>query len=74
MVLHNHPHISVEPGICHGKPVIKGTRILVANILGALAGGSSREELLRDYPSLTDADISAALAFGKNAVEFQTVA
>lgn len=68
-----HPRISIDPAICHGKPVIKGTRVPVANILGALAGGSSRTELLQDYPSLTDNDISAALAFGKHAVEFEVV-
>ena len=69
MVLNDHPRISLESAICHGKPVIKGTRILVANIMGALAGGSTLEELLRDYPSLTEADIGAALAFAKSAME-----
>lgn len=74
MDLQNHPRISVDPKICHGKPVIKGTRLLVGNILGALAGGSTRAELLEDYPSLTDEDITAALGFGKNAVDFELVA
>jgi uncharacterized protein (DUF433 family) len=74
MDLLNHPRIAASPGVCHGKPVIKGTRVLVANILGALAGGSTRSELLEDYPTISDDDINAALAFGKNAVEFEFVA
>jgi uncharacterized protein (DUF433 family) len=74
MDLKNHPRIAVDPAVCHGKPVIKGTRVLVANILGALAGGATREEILQDYPSINNDDITASLAFGKHAVEFEVVA
>ena len=74
MELQKHPRISVDPGVCHGKPVIKGTRILVSNIIGAIAGGATREQLMADYPSLKNEDITAALGFGKNAAEFETVA
>ena len=54
--------ISIDPAVCHGKPVIKGTRVLVSTILGALAGGDSREDVERDY-AITDEQISAALQF-----------
>ncbi|WP_244156321.1 DUF433 domain-containing protein [Desulfonatronospira thiodismutans] len=37
--------ITIDANICHGKPVIKGTRVLVANILGALGSGDSIEEM-----------------------------
>ncbi|MDP2300919.1 MAG: DUF433 domain-containing protein [Ignavibacteria bacterium] len=56
--------IVIDPQICHGKPVIKGTRILVSNILSSLATGDSIEKIISDYPGLKTDDIYAALAFG----------
>jgi len=53
--------IEVNPAICGGKPVIRGTRILVRNILGMIAGGYSVERILESYPELTREDVSAAL-------------
>ena len=55
--------ISVDPEICHGKPCIKGTRIMVSIILDYLHGGESREEILRQYPTLDPLDIDAALGY-----------
>lgn len=51
-----------DPRILGGKPVIRGTRIAVAFILECLAG-MTKEELLRDYPVLTDEDVRAALLY-----------
>lgn len=45
-----HRRIVVDPNICHGKPTIKGTRIMVANILSLLAGGYSLAQILDYYP------------------------
>ena len=42
--------LQIDPAICHGKPVIKGTRVLVSTLLGALAAGDTIEKLLGDYP------------------------
>ena len=56
-------HISVDPKVCFGRPVIRGTRIWVALIVDNLAEGVSEEELLRAYPQLTHDHIRAALAF-----------
>ncbi|RPH92497.1 MAG: DUF433 domain-containing protein [Calditrichaeota bacterium] len=56
--------ISSSPNVCHGKPVIKGTRVLVSTILGALAGGDAIDQILEDYPNITGEDIYAALQFG----------
>jgi uncharacterized protein (DUF433 family) len=56
-------HISVDPRVCFGKPVIRGTRVWVALLLDNLAEGMSEEDLLRAYPQLTHDDIRAALAF-----------
>jgi uncharacterized protein (DUF433 family) len=55
--------IALDPEIRSGKPVIRGTRITVADILEYLAGGMSQEEILADFPSLEEADIRAALGF-----------
>jgi uncharacterized protein (DUF433 family) len=55
--------ITLNPEIRSGKPVIRGTRITVADILEYLAGGMSAEEIVADFPSLEEADIRAALAF-----------
>ncbi|MCK4331774.1 MAG: DUF433 domain-containing protein [Dehalococcoidia bacterium] len=55
--------ISIDPNVCHGKPCIKGTRIWVSLIVDNLAAGSSEEEILKAYPSLSREDIRAALAY-----------
>ena len=55
--------ISIDPNVCHGKPCIKGTRIWVSLIVDNLAFGSTEEEILEVYPSLSSDDIKAALAY-----------
>ncbi len=55
--------ITIEPGKRGGKPCIRGMRITVGDILGWLAAGLTRAQILSDYPELTDQDITAALAF-----------
>jgi uncharacterized protein (DUF433 family) len=55
--------VSVDPNVCHGKPCIKGTRIMVSIILDYLRAGESREEILRQYPSLKAEDIGAAIGY-----------
>ena len=63
--------IEINAGVCHGKPVIKGTRVLVSQLLGALAGGDSIETVLSDYPSITADDIFAAFAFAGKLAQFE---
>ena len=48
--------IEMNPAVCHGKPVVKGTRVLVSQILGALSGGDSIQDVLADYPSVSAED------------------
>jgi uncharacterized protein (DUF433 family) len=55
--------ISVDPKICHGKPSIKGTRIMVSIILDYLHAGESRKQILRQYPTLDPLDIDAGLGY-----------
>jgi uncharacterized protein (DUF433 family) len=65
--------ISIDANICHGKPVIKGTRVLVSNILSSLAAGESIEEIIKDYPNIMRNDIIAALEFGSQLSTFETI-
>ena len=56
--------ISIDPNVCFGKPVIRGTRIWVSLILDFLSGGDTMEEILQEYPQLTREDILACIAYG----------
>lgn len=60
--------IVIDPAICHGKPVIRGTRTPVALIIGGLAGGMTGDEIQREYDLIPD-DVRAALAFAARLVE-----
>jgi uncharacterized protein (DUF433 family) len=60
--------IVIDPKICHGKPVIRGTRMPVALVVGSLAGGMSFEEVQREYDLSID-DIRAALKFAGELIE-----
>lgn len=65
--------ISIDPAVCHGKPVIRGTRVLVSTILGALAGGDSWEKIESDY-SISSEQIAAALQFACDLADFKVSA
>jgi len=56
-------HISIDPRVCFGRPVIRGTRIWVSLIVDNLAEGVPESELLAAYPQLRPEDIRAALAY-----------
>ena len=57
--------ITIDPEICHGKPVIRGMRWPVEVLLDELASGMSQDEVLADHPELEKEDIQAALHFAK---------
>ena len=59
----NIERIVINPEVRSGKPIIRGTRITVTDILEYLAGGMSVEEILLDFPDLNLEDIQAVLAF-----------
>lgn len=61
--------IEIDPRVCNGKPVIKGTRIPVSVILEQVAAGLSWEELIAEYPELKQEDIQAALFFARDFIE-----
>lgn len=55
--------ISADPAICHGKACIRGTRIFVSVVLDNLAAGSTAEQIVADYPTLTLDDVQAAISY-----------
>ena len=63
------PRISHDLNVMGGKPCIRGMRVTVGTIVGLLASGHSREEILRLYPYLEADDISAALSYAAWRVE-----
>lgn len=66
------PGVSVDPGVCHGAAVITGTRVPVSIVVGSMAGGMSKEQVMLDY-DLTSADVEAALAYAADLVRETTV-
>jgi uncharacterized protein (DUF433 family) len=55
--------ISIDPNVCFGKPVVRGTRIWVSLVVDNLADGISEDEILAACPPLSREDIRAALAY-----------
>ena len=55
--------IAVDPAVRFGKPIVRGTRLAVGDVLGYLAAGLSESQILRDFPQLTQDDIRACLTF-----------
>lgn len=68
-----HDLIEINPGIMHGKPVIKGTRLTVECIIEKLAAGETMEQLLQAHPRLTREAVLAALAFAASALRADVI-
>ena len=58
-----------EPAICGGESVVRGTRVLVRTILASLAEGAWIDEILADFPTLTEAQVRAVIAFAAASAE-----
>lgn len=65
--------ITTNPGIFNGKPIIRGMRFTVADVLGFLAAGMSQEEILEDFPYLEKEDIAAALLYAQKKVDHSII-
>lgn len=65
--------IVVDPEICGGKPTIRGTRIMVRNILGMVAGGYTRDQIVEAYPELSGEDVAAALDYASTVIDEERV-
>jgi len=55
--------ITVDPEVAHGRAVVRGTRMRVADVLSLLAAGADETEILEDYPYLSAEDLKACLAY-----------
>ena len=66
-------YIIIDPKICSGKPVIRGTRILVRNILGMVAGGYTVDRIRSAYPELTREMVQAALEYAAAVIDEEQV-
>ena len=62
--------IVIDAEIQHGKPVIRGTRVPVARIVGGLAGGMTEQEIMREY-EVTQEDVRAALSYASELIDAQ---
>lgn len=60
--------IELDPEKCHGRPVIRGTRVPVAVVTGSVAAGMSVEDVAREYDVAVD-DVRAAIAYATELVE-----
>lgn len=66
-------HITIDPKILVGKPIIKGTRLSVEFVIDLLAQGWDDEEILRNYPGITREDIQACLAYASETLKVEKV-
>ena len=60
-------YLDSDPATCHGQLRFKGTRIMVYQVLDALAEGTTQDEIVEAYPSLTIEHLRAAIAYGADA-------
>jgi uncharacterized protein (DUF433 family) len=65
--------ITIDPAVCTGKPCIRGLRFPVARLLGLLAAGETRENILGNYPYLEPEDIGEALRYAAFLAEDETL-
>jgi len=63
MIKEYEKHIETHPEVCGGSPVIKGTRVRIKVILDSLAEGHTPQEIVKSYPSLSQEDVYAVIAY-----------
>jgi uncharacterized protein (DUF433 family) len=73
VVMMKFERITIDPEICTGKPCIRGLRFPVSRLLGLLASGETREEILKEYPYLEPEDIDEALRYAAFLAEEETL-
>jgi uncharacterized protein (DUF433 family) len=65
--------ITIDPDICHGKPVIRGLRYPVESMLELLSSGMTMEELLTDYPDLVKEDFLACIEYAAKLTQIKSI-
>ena len=63
--------ITIDPTICHGKPVVRGLRYPVEAILEYLAGGDSFDDVLAEFPDLEREDLQACIQFAARSLKLR---
>lgn len=66
-------HITIDPAVVLGKPVVKGTRMTVEYVIDLLARGWSAEQVLQEHPQLTAEDVQACLAYASEILKGEKV-
>ena len=56
-------HIVRDPAVCGGQPIIRGTRVTLRTVLSSLAEGATVSEIVEDFPTLSEDDVRAVVAF-----------
>ena len=64
--------ITIDPNICHGKPLIRGLRYPVESMLEYLAAGDTIEDLLQEYPDLERDDLLACLELAAQSLKLKS--
>jgi uncharacterized protein (DUF433 family) len=72
--MRQHPRIEIDPAVMGGKPVIRGTRVTVEQVLRECARGANAAEIAAQYPRLTPEDVAAALGFAADYLAHEIVA
>jgi uncharacterized protein (DUF433 family) len=65
--------VTIDPRVCTGKPCIRGLRFPVARLLGLLAAGETKDQIVAEYPYLEPEDIDEALQYAALLAEDETV-
>lgn len=73
MTTYINDRIAINPDICSGRPIVRGMRITVQTVLEFLYAGSTREEILYQYPMLVPEDLDACQRFAIELTERQYV-
>lgn len=61
--------VEINPAVCSGKSVVRGTRIMVRNILGMVSGGDTVERVLESRPKLTRGDFDSAVEYASRMID-----
>ena len=69
MALNYHDRIERNPRVAGGEAVVKGTRVPLRTVLASLAEGATVDEILRDFPTLTEQDVRATIAFAATSAQ-----
>jgi uncharacterized protein (DUF433 family) len=69
MALNYHDRIERNPRVAGGEAVVKGTRVPLRTVLASLAEGATVDEILKDFPTLTEQDVRATIAFAATSAQ-----